>query len=302
MGKVDDNFYEGELVKRIFVILLCGGIFSVRAVTFIRQEDIPYTVSAPGAYRLATNLVATATFTVITIDADDVVLNLGGRVIADRSGVAFGQAIVVDSHSNITIENGTIGGDPRMEIRLTNVNGFRVAEVGLSGSLILDTCSSGTAELIEGAYGCQDAIISVTNCSNVLLEGCSCALNETHAGIQICASNNVTCHGCSAVRNTDGLTLDGCADAEVSEFEAVQNTANGINVMDLTVTCSVHNNFMTANGGFAILNTSTQPNTFCRNLGIGNNDGGDNYSDVPNVVLGVVVPDASIDNYSDTGA
>ena len=74
--------------------------------------SLPFTISTPGVYRLASDLsFAAATGAAITIDADDVLVDLAGFTLSGSAGAAAtAVAIQSEAHSNLTIRNGAITG------------------------------------------------------------------------------------------------------------------------------------------------------------------------------------------------
>ncbi|MBS0660998.1 MAG: hypothetical protein JSR82_22485 [Verrucomicrobia bacterium] len=113
----------------------------------------PVVITAPGRYRLARNL-AVAGGNVITIQSDDVTLDLAGFTISSAARPAAGTAITIAGpRRNITIRNGIIrgvggmqrcgflfgisGGNPgSSHIRVADVEviGMGVAGIALSAS------------------------------------------------------------------------------------------------------------------------------------------------------------------------
>ncbi|MFT6765187.1 MAG: hypothetical protein ACJAZS_000054 [Alteromonas naphthalenivorans] len=80
-------------------IPLSVGSFDTGAATAL-------TISTPGTYLLIDTItLASATTAMITISADDVVLDLGGQTL---DGGGLGTGIVISSTNNVTIKNGTI--------------------------------------------------------------------------------------------------------------------------------------------------------------------------------------------------
>lgn len=83
-------------------------MFSTSCIgTVIRQSDIPYTISAPGIYSVGEALNNINDLPVITIAADDVVLDLKCHTITVNQGASVhnGIAIVAPSH-RVTVRNG----------------------------------------------------------------------------------------------------------------------------------------------------------------------------------------------------
>ena len=87
-------------------ILFFLGIFGL--IHFLNNAAVIKTYSKPGVYRIREDLTNSGTDAVIEIDADNVVLDLGGYVLS-HSGT--GSIIrVLTGHTDITIKNGTLDG------------------------------------------------------------------------------------------------------------------------------------------------------------------------------------------------
>ena len=70
---------------------------------------LPATISSPGNYCLTSNLSASLSQDAITINADDVVIDLGGYEINNTSSISVNGIYTAD-HSDITVRNGRITG------------------------------------------------------------------------------------------------------------------------------------------------------------------------------------------------
>lgn len=105
-------------VVKITALLSCTSI-----------SGAPVVITAPGRYRLTRNLVVKSG-TAITINSDDVTLDLNGYSISSTARPASGCGVsVVGARRNVTIQNGSIQG-PGESNRAQLRGGFLV---GVSG-------------------------------------------------------------------------------------------------------------------------------------------------------------------------
>lgn len=99
----------------LFLSAILGFSGTAIALDCTPITSVPFTISAPGKYCLTSDLYAGQAPTAITVDADDVVLDLGGwtlRGIYDGgvTSESTNVAIYVTGQRNVTIRNGTISG------------------------------------------------------------------------------------------------------------------------------------------------------------------------------------------------
>lgn len=81
---------------------------------FIAQADVPYTITEGGTYIVTENLTLSGVDAIITVSANDVVVDLCNMVLTGQDG-ATGIAVYKDGvttdRTNITIKNGALRGD-----------------------------------------------------------------------------------------------------------------------------------------------------------------------------------------------
>lgn len=163
-------------------LLLVLGASHALADTTI--TTLPYTVTTSGVYRLADDLTVSSA-NGITIQADDVLIDLGGHTITSTSGNTNYTGIFVNSsvsttvpRRNVAVQNGTIrgfrrgvyfngpassGGNnvPAIGFRASDVkvigSGDRGIEFGLCQGSVIERCSllelGGVASGISTPYG-----------------------------------------------------------------------------------------------------------------------------------------------------
>jgi parallel beta-helix repeat protein len=119
----------------------------VRLGTPIHQADVPLTITQPGLYFLAEDL-SVASGDVITIDADDVTLDLNGSRISASTGRSV---LIADDVTRIVVANGHItGGGIACPASTVNphitVADIRAANLATPGIELHDV---GTAEILR---------------------------------------------------------------------------------------------------------------------------------------------------------
>ncbi len=190
--------------------------------------EIPYTISSSGSYIVVDDLSTTATNTAgITIDADNVTLDLNGHAIIGpgKAAGSTGDGIYVDgAQYNIAIRNGTVrdwrgygvyGNDARNSqfesLRCYNNGGYGLG-AGSGSKVIGNTCrQNGGRGIYTGEcctvtgntseYNGNDGIYTGSGCT---VTGNSCCSNEDD-GIQ---ANFSTVSGNMCYSNTgDGIRV-----------------------------------------------------------------------------------------------
>lgn len=79
----------------------------------LRQQNLPIVITAPGSYRLATNLtVSSPSMTAIFVKADDVTIDLDGFTIQGPQvgAVGNGSGVNTDVRNNVVVRNGVVRG------------------------------------------------------------------------------------------------------------------------------------------------------------------------------------------------
>ena len=180
----------------------------------------PITITEPGHYCLAEGFTATVVGGGITIDSDNVVLDLNGQTILVESNFT---AIFIRSHSKIVICNGIIRNE---------------GEEGFAGGISITQNLAGTVPTsirIKDIKLCS-ASIRISNANGVMLENCELDKNQ----ILISDSSHIVCKWCT-IRNApeereESATLDGAFEVHGSSFccfigcKALSNQVNGFYV------------------------------------------------------------------------
>lgn len=263
------------------------------APTPIHNTGGPITISQPGSYCLANSiLVSTSDSAAITINADNVTLDLNGYLIKESG--QNGIDIKSTNHKEIIIKNGflDIGGS------------------GFTTSISLTGCSDVTIENITSRLG--DTRISLSSCSRVTIDsfiarsiqsygiyciGCQ-EINiknsimqtivgspATEIGIYMTTTSNSKIYNCLLATNKIGIELDGCSQCLVQDCLASSNAQIGFSLVNSAA--SANNVIEYCN---ALTNTSigfyddTLNNQYYNNAACGN---GTNYDS--NVIASSVV-------------
>jgi parallel beta-helix repeat protein len=208
-------------------------------------SSLPYTISEPGSYYLTTNLTGGFRQDGITVNADDVTIDLNGFTLTGW-GVAAGHGIYqASTRRNLRVHNGKVvqwGGGEGVYASgknnqldhiqaATNRQGIHAG----TGSTISD-CSAykntgdgivgGTGSTISGCTVRQNTLNGIYAGAGSTISGCTAYKNTGHG---INAESGSTISGCTAYNNTlDGVNaLSGCT---ISGCTASFNTGDGIQV------------------------------------------------------------------------
>ncbi|MEW6658986.1 MAG: right-handed parallel beta-helix repeat-containing protein [Thermodesulfobacteriota bacterium] len=150
-----------------------------------RITSVPYTISQPGFYFLSGNLTYSGTFHAITVNADDVTIDLMGFSLI-KDGPRVGTGVYMSGRTNVEIRNGTVRGF-----------GYGVREASATGNKHRAINVRATGNLY-GIYFLG---------SNHLLQGCS-GSNNDQIGLFL-TSGVIT--GCTASNNSSGIVAHGPA-------------------------------------------------------------------------------------------
>ena len=165
-------------LKTLFLTVLAIAMStSANAATLI--TSLPYTITQPGNYQLASSLnYPSATGIAITVNSADCTIDLNGFVI---SGTGIGSAIGISSvnHANVTVRNGT-------------VTRFNVG-VALDGDSNpkAPTAAINTSGLVENLRINQVQVsgIRLINSSNAIVRNCQ-IYSVLYSGPELCAGIN----------------------------------------------------------------------------------------------------------------
>lgn len=208
-------------------------------------ESLPHTIKEPGAYYITNNLSGIAGQNGITIEADNVTLDLGGWTLFGVGGSLDG--IFSTNHLHIVIRNGNItawNGDGinltqaagRIEDIRVHRNGGRGLAINTGSQVIRCTAQSNGAEGIQTSNGVQ-------------IDQCVSQLNVGHG---IAAGTSSTIRNCYANGNTGAGIVGGLVES-LTVLDCVVNDNHGGGIIaprrSLVRNCQAWRNY--ANGIFA---------------------------------------------------
>ncbi len=271
-------FFPGEnlwkLVSRIGLTsdIIEEKVCDLACDTSIKQDDIPFTITAPGVYCLSENVNFT-TGSAVTIKSNCVVFDLLGHAIEGASG--SGNGILIDVlntfTANVTVKNGIIkgaGGDG-IKVDMTGqvkISNMKITDCTGEG---IDISSNSQRVIVE------DCISSSNNSVGFLVDGDFCTLRNCtsyrdSAGFVILGGDNNCLINCKASESVgsgfgvdDNCTLKCCIAQECGEvgFSIVGN-------QNFFSQCIAQKN---VSEGF---NIAKDKNTFCKCAAIGNGNNG----------------------------
>jgi hypothetical protein len=106
------------LLVLVGTIFLCGNLAWAQGDFYVvagggavgtKITSLPYTITAPGFYYLGGNLTYTGTATAITVNADDVTIDLMGFGLFSTNGLDS-LGISIPGRKNVEVRNGTVRG------------------------------------------------------------------------------------------------------------------------------------------------------------------------------------------------
>ena len=129
------SLYKADMLSKIDVVgLLADDIDIMLTCTpiVILAVDIPTTINLSGAYCLAQD--ASAAATAITINADNVTLDLNNHAITSTAFI--GSAIAINSYNNIEIKNGILIQNALINtgIAITNARWIHIKDLAIKGN------------------------------------------------------------------------------------------------------------------------------------------------------------------------
>ncbi len=216
----------------------------------------PVTIANSGSYRLTSNLSGVADENGITIDADNVTLDLSGFTLAGTTGAIHGVGVVgTPQRNNVHIlngvirnfENGVFSGASR-DVRVTDVHALDNVEKGFN---IFNGIATRCFARNNGE-GFQMSWSVVTDCIAVENSVDGFQLNRSTVSGSLSTDNGR--HGFSGV----GVVIRGC--------RAENNGVDGINVSDGAVVTNSNARFNT-NDGIEAVDSLVRGNAVFENSG-----------------------------------
>ena len=134
-------------------------MFSSNVVTTFDQTNFNITgvtITVPGTYIVEQDITSVTSGFAITIDSNDVILDLGGQTI---NGNAISGGIVVNNVSNVTIRNGNITNTSDNSIQINNCTGTVINNINTDD---ITTSNTNSIEI----NGSTSTVIENTNVNN----------------------------------------------------------------------------------------------------------------------------------------
>jgi hypothetical protein len=216
----DDGFY---------VVAVGGGVGT-------KITSLPYTINSPGFYYVIGNLTC-ASGHGITVNANDVTIDLMGFCLSGNSGSGESIAILSQDHSNLEVRNGTLRGWKTCGVLASSVemgsDSTKVINVRCQNNNYLNISLVGANSLVRGCtiYG-GDTGIAASLVENNVVSNCSSNGITGASGYSNRISGNVVSN-CSTGINVIGSIIG----------NVVNNCGTGINcigsIIGNTVSCDI---------------------------------------------------------------
>jgi hypothetical protein len=205
------------------LVALAGNAVAADGVREINQASVSgdaaalHIISAPGSYRLTSDLLVPAGLDGIRIDVSDVTLDLGGFTISSQSvgGLAV-HGVTGALLTNVEVRNGTIRNFPTSGVHLPSGLLHRVIDVrvignGNFGINIIGTGPSYGGHLVRGCTALGNGTgIRVEPQGSLVVD--SVARNNTFMGLELGASTGYARNAVSGNPSADvnGGSAIGC--------------------------------------------------------------------------------------------
>lgn len=238
----------------------------VEARTPIFAADLPLTISQPGSYYLAENIVTAGGG--ITIAASEVSIDLNGFSLAGGTGTGIQDS---GTRSNLRVVNGSVRGWSSGGVVLDAAQGVLIEGVTTSGNQVQGIWID--AGIVRNCVSTNDVLISSTGSyalavAEGLIEGCA-AIDSNGSGIWLgvngvargvyvrnCSGNGVFLGAGSTLANStiSSTGLDGVNGSSGVTIDGVTVDSAGQDGVDVFTGATITNStfrFCAANGVFA---------------------------------------------------
>lgn len=162
--------------------------------------NLPYTITQSGSYYLVTNLTAASGVTGITINADNVTVDLNGFELVGTGPFANGIWATPAFRTNIVVRNGTVRGWGGNGLALVNANNCQVSDLR-----VLNCTGYGIeirqSAIIRGVTASKNVAAGIFAAAGSVIVGCTASDN----GVGIVAERGCTVLQCTAVNNANGI-------------------------------------------------------------------------------------------------
>ncbi len=218
-------------------------------------DSIPYTIGASGRYYLTHDLTATSPANGITIEGNDVTLDLNGFTLDGNNVGGTGILAGAGNPNHLTILNGTLHSwtshGINLEFERVQISNIRVSSNGgdgiRMGGGVLTNCA-----VVDNVMGVRASDSAISDCTaednstgfsifDSSLRGCA-TINNSLVGISASAS---TVEGCTSSDDNVGMSLLNAAivrgnTIRNSEFDGLQIplSTRGVTVVDNVISDS----------------------------------------------------------------
>ena len=275
----------GSIVIVLTLLLTCSAQAVHCRQQSPRQRQSVFVISQPGSYCLANNIIGVAGKNGITINADNVTLDLDGFGMVGAGGSLSG--ILINNHLHIVIRNGSIRGWGSHGVDGTNgalarIEDLRAAANGGNGLII----NSGSQ--VSNCVAGQNTGDGIAVSNDVLVTGCVSSFNggngfglgtactikscltfgKKGAGITTGGVNYLTVIDCNAHTNSGG-GIAARARAFITSSTAEGNGVVGISVGASSTVSNCHASGNTGDGIVASDGSAVTGCTVSANAGDG---------------------------------
>ncbi len=206
-------------------------------------SSLPHTIDAPGSYYVTTNLTGAATLPGISIESDDVTLDLNGFTLTGVLGAEQGIAVPL-TQVNITIRNGTVRGWPLSGVGAGNADQSRLIDLNATTNGWAfpshDGLRIGENSLVQSCAAADNRETGIDTSTSCSVVDCTANNNGT-TGFEI--GNGSVVARCTALNNVD-IGIDGGNSVNIKECSARENGASGFfgNVGSSFIACVAFGN------------------------------------------------------------
>ncbi len=262
----------------------------------IGQDDLPFVISRPGSYYLTSNLTATGFGDdAITVQADNVTIDLMGFTIGGSEVGIFDEGITSLSSANVSVVNGIVRDCAEDGVELGGT-GARLSGVHLIGNGF-DGAKLGQRALVEESQALDNGINGIAVGAGSVVSHSEASNNGNHGIVATtgCVVRESAAHG----NDEDGISVAQGgfkgSGAAVEQCAASTNGSDGIHVAGgarvVGNVCSLNGD---VEGGGANIRATGRNNLIARNHVFGGLDQGIEVAEGfegPNVVVGNVSGD-----------
>ncbi len=206
-------------------------------------EKLPFKISAPGSYYVGTNLFVPGSQAGITVDADNVSLDLSGFVISGTDTSLAGIS-VASGRTGVSIRNGAITsvsvGIAAASATHLQVDSIRVSKCGDGGisvgaDSLVSNCTASENSSSGIVVGLNSTVVNcqaAANAGNGIEAGQKCTVRESSAarndfsGISVGDYSKVI--GVTSTDNS-GFGINGGTGVHITDCTANANRGHGIN-------------------------------------------------------------------------